>query len=304
MKLFFKHIIIFALAFFIVEKGVWFILNETPKKQYDKRLELLIKGKINKDIIVLGSSRGAGNILAGQLEKETGLTAYNLSYQGSNVDFHKFILETLLKFNKAPQYVLLSIDNSSQFIKDESLNYREDAVLPLTKYNYINNELVNEKINSPLSYAFFLGRYNKFHSLFRDAFVNTRNPIDSFGSMGILKKNDVKLNYVEKTEKYNQNFEKASRIKAFKNIQKLCKLNNIKLVFVFSPSFYNFESSFYTRFKKLDESENGIFVYDSTNNIYRNQEYFYDKTHLFINGAKIFSTEISNFINTELSFNR
>ena len=99
----------------VITQAHWFVLKETPKKQYDKRLEELIKGEINKDIIVLGSSRGSGNILAGQLEKETGLESYNLSYQGSNINFHNFILNTLLKFNKKPKYVMLTIDNSSEF---------------------------------------------------------------------------------------------------------------------------------------------------------------------------------------------
>lgn len=296
MKLFIKHILIFLLIFFVVEKGVWFLLQETPNKQYDKRLELMLHGKINKDIIVLGSSRGAGNILTGQLEQETGLKAYNLSYQGSHVEFHEFILETLLKFNKPPKYVLLSIDNSSQFIEEPSLNFREDAVLPLTKYHYINHELVTQNINSPLSYAFFLARYNKFHSLFRDTFVNTRNPIDSFGSMGILKKNDVTLVYNSEVKDYNPKFEIESRLKAFNAIQKICELHKIKLVFVFSPSFSSFDSNFYTRFKKLALPELRIFIYDTTNSIYKNQDYFYDKSHLFISGAKLFTSELSKFV--------
>ena len=116
------------------------MLNETSKREYDKRLEYLLEGKVNKDIIVLGSSRGAGNILAGQLEKGTGLTSYNLSYQGSNLVFHHFILKTLIKFNQVPKYILLSVDDSSQFVRVETLNYRKDVVLPLSKYHYINEE--------------------------------------------------------------------------------------------------------------------------------------------------------------------
>lgn len=301
MKLFIKRILIFLLIFFIIEKGVWFILKETPNRQYDKRLELVLQGRINKDVIVLGSSRGAGNIIAGQLEQETGLTAYNLSYQGSNVNFHKFVLETLLKFNTPPKYLLLSIDNSSQFINEPSLNYRKDAVLPLTKYNYINNELIKEKINNPLSSVFFLGRYNKFHSLFKDVFVNTRNPIDSFGSMGILKRNDVKLIYKDKIEDYNSKFEKKSRLNAFNIIQDLCTVNSIKLIFVFSPSFSRFDTSFYNRFQKIAKPEHRVFVYDTSNSIYKDQKYFYDKTHLFINGAQLFTRELSEFLEDEFS---
>ena len=98
MKLFLKHILVFSVIFFFAEKSIWFILNETPNKEYDKRLEKLLKGQVNKDVIVLGSSKGAGNILAGQLQSKTNFSCYNLSYQGSNVNFHYFILKTLLKY--------------------------------------------------------------------------------------------------------------------------------------------------------------------------------------------------------------
>ena len=100
MRLFLKHILLFAVLFFIIEKSAWFLLELAPDRQYDKRLENLINGKINKDLLVIGSSRGAGNILAGQLEKQTGLTSYNLSYQGSNIEFHDFLLSILLKHNQ------------------------------------------------------------------------------------------------------------------------------------------------------------------------------------------------------------
>lgn len=288
---------LFFLLFFLIEKGTWFFISETPKREYDKRLEALIKGKINKDIIVIGSSKGAGNILANQLETETGLTSYNLSYQGSNVNFHHFILKTLLKFNKTPKYIVLSIDSPSEFKTDISLNYRKDALLPLTKYNYINTELVQQGINSPMSYLFLLGRYNKYHAVFRDVFVNTNNPIDSFGSMGIIKKKKVALNYNQEIERYNKNFEDKTKLEAFKAIQDICKVNKIDLIFVFSPSFSVFDSSFFKRFEKLKKPENRIFVYDTLKSVYRNPDFFYDESHLLTNGAKFFTSEISEFIN-------
>jgi hypothetical protein len=128
MKRFLKNSILFIILFFIIEKGTYYFLYKSPEREYDKRLENVINGKVNKDLIVLGSSRGSGNIIASQIEKETGLSSFNLSYQGANIIYLEFILKTLLKFNKAPSKVLLAIDNPAEFTKVSTLNFRFDRL--------------------------------------------------------------------------------------------------------------------------------------------------------------------------------
>ena len=89
MKSFLKNSVIFLLTFFILEKGLIFLRNKLPENELDKRLELLINGKVNADIIVMGSSRGARDIIASQLADSFKMPAYNLSYPGSNILFHE-----------------------------------------------------------------------------------------------------------------------------------------------------------------------------------------------------------------------
>ncbi|PQV47282.1 hypothetical protein CLV33_10764 [Jejuia pallidilutea] len=297
MKRFFKHIILFGLIFFTVEKVTWFLLDATPKRQYDKRLEKLINGEINKELIVLGSSKGAGNILANQLEEETGLSAYNLSYQGSNVNFHEFILKTLLKYNEKPEIILLAIDNPSEFVGDISIRYRVDVLQPLTNYNYINTTLIDEGVNNKLSHVFFLSRLNKSHFRFKNRTAPSMNPLDSSGTMPLIKKKDLELIYSKNKSSYNTALEESSRLTSFKNIQYLCKKNNIQLIHVFSPSYRSFNLSFFNRFKKLQKAEEGVIVFDTLKPEYKNADYFYDYAHLLENGAEIFTSEISAFIN-------
>lgn len=297
MKLFLKHILFFSLIFFVAEKSVWFILNETPKKEYDKRLENLLKGQINKDIIILGSSKGAGNILAGELQAKTNFSSYNLSYQGSNVNFHYFILKTLLKYNKKPKYIILNIDEESQFIKTKTLNFRDDALLPLTKYNYINEELITKKEISPLSRFLLVSRYNSYHSISRKVFRNKINPLDSFGSMGIISGKSTKDRFEVNKKVYNQALEDLELLESFKGIQELCKLNGVKLLLVFSPRLIDFNRSFYARFIKMVNRDEHVLIYDTLNTVYKKKSYYRDQSHLLKNGASIFTSEISEFIN-------
>ncbi|WP_397362222.1 hypothetical protein [Olleya sp. R77988] len=297
MKSFLLKILVFSALFFILEKPAWLLLDSAPERQYDKRLEALLNGKVNKDLIVLGSSRGAGNILAGQIEKETGLSSYNLSYQGSNVSFHQFILETLIEFNKTPKKVILTIDNPTYLKSDNSVRFRVDALQPLTKYNYINSKLIKEKANNPLSNFFYLSRLNSSHFRFKTNKAPSMNPLDSFGTMPLIKKNNIDLVYKIKLAEYNSKEEKESKLNAFRNIQNLCSENNIELIYVFSPDFRPFNLSFFNRFKKLVNKKEKLIIYDSLNSVYKNEKYFYDYAHLLQNGAEIFTSEISTFIN-------
>lgn len=66
-------------------------------------MERVIKGQINSDVIILGSSIGARGILAEQIEDQSNFSAFNLVYPGSNIKFHEFVLSTYLSVNKKKQ---------------------------------------------------------------------------------------------------------------------------------------------------------------------------------------------------------
>lgn len=298
MKTFLYKVVLFGVFFFVVDKGAYFFLYKAPELEHDKRLEYIINGKINKDIIILGSSKGASDIIAGQIEKETKLSSYNLSYPGSNVIFHNFILSSLLKFNKKPKKIILVIDNPYLLINVPSLNFRLDRLYPLSKYDYINNTLIDRGEKTVLSKMFFLEKLNKSNLKLKKITPPDNNPIDKYGSMPFIS-TVVKqeFNYNSIVSKYDMNSEVKENINAFKNIQALCKVNNIELTFVFSPYYQSFNFEFKDRFKKLMLPENKIMVYDTLNPIYKDKTYFYDVSHLMENGAKIFTSELSKFIN-------
>src|SRR5688572_28919412 len=78
MNGFISRCILFFIVFFILEKSLIFLRDCLPEKELDKRLEYIITGKINADIVVLGSSRGARDIVASQLADSFHTTAFNL----------------------------------------------------------------------------------------------------------------------------------------------------------------------------------------------------------------------------------
>jgi hypothetical protein len=302
MKKFLYKGILFFLIFFLVEKSTYLIINRLPVLEYDKRLELLIKGEINKELIVLGSSRGVTNVLAHQIEDQTGLTTFNLSYMGSNILFHEFILQTLLKYNSTPEIIIFVLDNPYEFIDVKSLTFRYDRMYPLSKYNYINNELINQKERNLLSKVFGLARLTWTDFKLEKKAIPIDNPMDSTGSMPYIRKiPKINLEYNTTSIDYSSLNESTNKLEAFKDIQKICSKNNIELIFVFSPDYRKFNDSFKKRFEKLLKSENRLMVYDTLNPFYKNSEYYYDASHLLKNGATIFTSEITDFL--KMSYN-
>jgi len=142
MRKFVINCIFFFIIFFILEKSLILLRNKLPDRELDKRLEYIITGKVNSDIIVMGSSRGARDIVASQLADSLRTSAYNLSYPGSNIYFHEYLLTELLKNgNKKPKVLILVIDDPYEMEDNYSLQFRFDRLYPLVKYKSIRNTL-------------------------------------------------------------------------------------------------------------------------------------------------------------------
>jgi hypothetical protein len=299
MKRFLINSILFLAVFFVVEKSSYYLLYKAPQKEIDKRLQSVLNGEMNKELIVLGSSRGVGNILTGQLQQETGLSSFNLSYQGSNIEFHDFVFSTVLKYNHPPKKLILCLDSPYAFFKAKALDFPLSSLRPFAKYNYINNELIHRGENSVLSKLFYLGRINKTNFSFKKKQQRLSNPLNQYGSMPLVKmsKRNETLLFDNNLIDYDTVVESSSKLEAFKHIQRLCKENNIELICVFPPNFRVFNYGFLKRFKLLLTAENSFFVYNLEQDSYKNSYYFYDNAHLNIEGAKIFTTELSTFIN-------
>jgi len=297
MRKFLLRLLLFSCIFFVVDKLFYVLVAKAPSLEADKRLEMILEGKMNKDILIIGSSRAAEDILASQIEKETQQRTYNLGYQGSNIEFHYFLLKTLLKYNKAPKTILLTVDNPSEFIPVKSLNFRYDRLYPLVKYNYITEELIHRNQKNGFARFMVLARINKTNFDLTKRKPAEKNPLQSCGSSPFLLDNPQKKFQYTYDYKYSAIKEAKSLRNAFGSFQRECKVNNIRLIVCYAPDFKSFNANFARRMKQISYKENFTFIYDTTNAKYKNIDYFYDESHLNYEGAKLFTSEISRFIN-------
>ena len=305
MKKFLITLAILFVSFFVFDKLFLFFVYYSPTKEVHKRLELVLDGKINKDIIILGSSKGARDIIAGQLEKETNYTAYNLSYPGSDVEFHEFMLRALLKYNAKPKIVILTVDNPIEVLPDSLLTFRLDRMYPRVKYDFVNQELIdrNEK-NAVLSKLFVLHRINKGIFDIRQKKYTAMDTVLSDGSMPIsFQKENADWNETIDNTIYPQEKESEVKVKALQKIIASCKHNNIKLILVSPPMLRGVNPKFKKRMLEIAGNDAFFYEFDTQNSVYKDKSFFFDLNHLKVNGATVFTSELANYLKTNKTLN-
>lgn len=302
MKKFVLNLLIFGVLFFIYDKAFIIFKNLSADTEVDKRLELVVTGKMNKDIIVLGASRGANNIIAGDIEKETGKSAYNLGYAASNVEFHEFVLRALLKFNKAPKMVIFPLDDPFELLPTHTQDFRLERLYPLVKYDYINQELIDRgEKNSLFSKVFVLHTINKTNLNLKQKKFTPEDTIMACGSMPIsFQKPGRNWVYEYANTTYDVKQEIPAKVKAFKKIIAMCREHHIQLVFITTPNFRKSNPLFEKRMREFAGNDIPVYEYNKKNPIYYDKNYFYDESHLNTKGAKIFTHEIALYLKDKI----
>lgn len=299
MKRLALKLLLFLLVFLAYDKLFVLVAKRSAETEVDRRLEYLIEGQINKEVVILGSSRGSRDILAGQIEDETGLSTYNLCYPGSSVEFHDFVLQTLLEFNQHPKILILVVDDSGAFMDGgDRILFRRDRLYPLVRYSYIWKEMAQRGyLDNEFASFIVLQRLNKYNfDLRQKAFT----PIDTMlacGSMPVSwqdKNIDWKYNSNEKA--YPIEEELPEKVRAFQNMIHSCEANGIELVIAFPPNYKKPSRSFEDRIRQLSGANVHFHHYDTGNPIYMDKDYFYDTEHLMQEAANIYTDELVDFL--------
>lgn len=297
MYKYFLRLLTLLTFFFIFDKVFVIVQNRSAKVEIDKRLEYLLKGEINKDLIILSSSTGARNIIASDIEKSTGLESFNLSYPGSDVEFHEFLLRALILFNKAPKFLVLVVDDPAELIPEGSIAFRFDRLYPLVKYKFIRDELINRgKMDEYLSRVLIVSRLNKSNFDLRGKRFSALDTIMECGSMPIsFQRPEVNWQYGEE-QNYNRGIEMPEKVVALEKIVEHCNNAGIDLIVVSSPTYKEHSKSFENRIRELCGSGVHYYIFDTSSQVYKDQNYFYDMTHLMRTGAEVFTKEFVNYL--------
>lgn len=292
-------ILIFSAIILILDRGLGFVVSHlSAKYKFDKRIENLINNRIEKDIIVLGSSKSLNGIDPKIIEKETELSCYNLSYSGSNVEFHETILDLILQSKQLPKYIIYSIDDPGLLVKfDGVMIYRTEELYANVDNHYIN-KIVCDKLDKSFLVTKFSSVYHQNVNLTSALKYVLRgeekpdyeiNNIDEYGAniMDGHQRGHENMKFVNRNFNYSASIENSNYVNTFRRILQKCESANIRLKLVVIPSFVSPSLGFINRVNELTKNEYPIYDYSKE---FKEAHYFYNYEHLNRKGASKFST--------------
>ncbi len=257
-------------------------------------------GKVDSDILIFGSSRAWKHIDPTMMGQKLHNSTFNLGIDGHNFWLQYFRYQQLLKKNKRPKYIILSLDYFT--LKKNKELYNLEQFLPYMLWN-------DEMKDATMSYHGFsfmdfkiplLRYYGKFDAI-KAVFSLPKNPITRVRG------------YEGRDEVWNSDFDIAkskmknlyvgldsATIVLFDKFLKESKKENIHLIFVYTPEYIEGQQFVKNRkqimnlFKNFS-SKYSIPFYDySGDPICYQRKYFYNATHLNKTGSEVFTQKFSD----------
>ncbi|MCC8358508.1 hypothetical protein [Salinimicrobium sediminilitoris] len=99
----------------------------------------IIRGEINADLLVLGSSRGAVGYDPSVLEEQLGLSSFNLSFNAGSYNLQEVKLEAYVENNEPPKMIIHNLD-LAHFVSSKEVPERYQF-LPFLENKYLREEL-------------------------------------------------------------------------------------------------------------------------------------------------------------------
>lgn len=316
MKKFILKISFFVLLILLSLYPIDYIISKKLSvSKYYAEGELIVwndifTGNINSDIVIYGSSRAWVQFSPRIFEDSLHISTYNLGIDGHNFWLQYFRHKELLKYNRKPKQIILSLDIFSLSRRMDLYNYEQ--FLP---YLLWNNEII-EYISSYNGFSFFdyyipLIRYFGESDSFIAAllsFVNFRNS-DPERVKGYKGRDWIWNNDLEKaksaSEYYEASIDSAS-VELFERFINECKKDEIEIILVYGPEFIEGQLFVKNRKEVIDIFHDFADKYDLNFYDYSEDEisfeklYFYNAVHLNKTGSEKFTNKLIRRINAKM----
>lgn len=279
--------------------------------------DFILKGKINAELVINGSSRGCVSYNSKIIESITKLKSHNLGFNAGGYNLQQEKFSIYLKNNKIPRVIIQNIDlahfnennivpdesqfipfisntNVNQFLRQYDNKYYYLEYIPLLKYNQnfklLKNGILNNLYDSRPQY-FVVSGYTPMKIKFKLDRHNL-NKLDSY--------------VLTTAELYKNIFSKLSEIENYYD-NVLFQNKETILIFVWAPEnkerlvnkYKPIYESLKNKLRILESKNKNVYFLDFSNDIISNSnEYFYDSFHLNESGAKQFSIKLSKKINS------
>lgn len=275
--------------------------NNFAHKEYST-WNAVFEGKVNSDILIYGNSRAWVHFNSSMLMNSLLVPTYNLG-----IDGHGFWLQylrhyMLLKNNKSPKVIIISIDMFS--LEKRKDLYNLEQFLPYMLWNRdIKNYTCSYEGFVPLDYEIPLIRYygktEAIETAIRFLSGHLSNPTRRIrGYQGQVRTWNKDFDKAKATlNKYVVTIDDATK-KLFEKFLSECKTQDIKLIFVNAPEYVEGQKFVENRdevikiYKKYSEQYQIPFYDYSNDAICYQKKYFYNSVHMNKTGAELFTSKL------------
>lgn len=315
MKRFILKLLLFCCVPLAVLLPLEYMINTGLKKSQGKMYAEwndLFAGRINADMLIMGSSRAWVHFSPKILDSALGLNTYNLGLDAALADLQYKRLQIYLKHNKAPKYIVHEVGLNNITIKTRDLpNYQQflpylsdPLVWQIYKEGYNNVSLADR--------YFPLYKYNNQLPTIKEGLLSfmgkVQRPEKYKGYQGQELPWDSASynNWMRHPSMYNIDMD-TSAIALFKEYVRFCKERNIRLILVYAP-FYAGAKVWIENHEAVLQlirgisTENKLPFMDYTNMyLDSSTQYYYNSQHLNKAASEEFSRLFANDVRKYLN---
>lgn len=275
----------------VVQWLVDYAYNKTSKNKFN----LLLNHDIDEEVMIFGSSVAYVHFDPATITKYTGLSCYNMGWDGIFFLQYEPVIKEYISFQKKCKCIVIACDFDN--LGKTNLITRPDLFMSHLSNRYVYQSLSTiepDNINrAKFIPGYKLGLLSKtFYSNFITKQKNDKN--NGFEAHDWVWKDTTDI-----TQPFNTRFEEDV-YSNFSNTVKAINAKGIKVVIVLTPMFHkgyrlvkNAEK-IKNCYKALDNHQAGVYVLDySTDSMGLNRQYFYNNSHLNSVGAAEFSEKFS-----------
>lgn len=285
--------------------GDWF-LSRQLRQSRDGEFSVwndIYDSKINADIVVYGSSRAMVHMDPLIIKDSLMVNAYNLGLNGHNFWLQYFRHQELLKYNKAPKFIIHSVDIFT-LVKRRDLFHMEQF-LP---YMLFNGEIQQwtgsyegyKKYDYFIPLVRYYGQYKTIGRILQTSFFGSTEA-DSARYLGFSAQNQAWNDDLVKARKKFPDFRvkiDIASVKLFEKYLKECQEAGIAIALIYTPEyiegqdFVKNRSEIINTFSFLSAKYNIPFIDYSNDSISYKRNYFYNASHLNSTGARVFTSKM------------
>lgn len=314
MKKFIRYFLLFSLPPLLLSYFLDVFISMNLKKSNNfaqkefSTWNAIIDGKVNSDILIYGSSRAWVHFNSTMMSDSLLIPTYNLGIDGHNFWLqylrHKMVLES----NTKPKLIIVSVD---MFTLQKVKNlYNLEQFLPYMLWNRnIKNATSSYEGFVSADYVIPLIRYygkkKEIETAMRFFSGHLSNPVSRVkGYEGLNRIWNKDFNKAKSSmEGYKVKIDPES-VLLFEKFIAECKLENIKLIFVYAPEYIEGQEFTKNRdevfaiYKKYSNQYQIPFYDYSNDTICFQRNYFYNSVHLNKTGAELFTSKLIDTLKT------